>query len=62
MKFVGPKTVHGVHWLAEKSKKSQTLRLLFIKQYMNSSRKSHKRVQKKKTPDAGTGFFSLIQT
>ena len=38
--------MHGVHWLAEKSEKS--LRLLFIKQYMNSSRKSHKRVQKKK--------------
>ena len=52
--------MHGVHWLAEKSEKS--LRLLFIKQYMNSNSKSHKRVQKKKKPDAGIGFFSLIQT
>ena len=56
---MGPIFNKNVHWLAEKSEKS--LRLLFIKQYMNSNRKSHKRVQKKK-PDAGTGFFSLIQT
>ena len=58
--------MHGVHWLAEKSEKS--LRLLFIKQYMNSNSKSYKRVQKKKKkkkkkkPYASTRFFSLIQT
>ena len=48
MKFVGPWTVHDVHWLAEKSLKSQNLRLLFIKQYINSNRKPKKRVKKKK--------------
>ena len=31
-----------------KNEKNQTLRLLFIEQCMNSSRKSHKRVPKKK--------------
>ena len=41
--------LHDVHWLAEKSKKSQTLQLLFMHTLcMNNSRKSHKRVKKKK--------------
>ena len=48
MKFVSSWTVHDVHWLIEKSLKSQTWRLLFIEQYINSSHKSQKREKKRK--------------
>ena len=51
MKFVGPWTVHDVLWLAETNWKSQNLRLLFIKQYINSNhstQKAQKCMEKKK--------------
>ena len=43
MKFVDSWMVHCVHWLAEKDKKSQTLRLLFMHSLTNAWKKKKKK-------------------
>ena len=48
VKFVGPWTVHDVHWLVQKSLKSSNLWLLFIKPCINSNHNMKKRGENKK--------------
>ena len=55
--------MHDVHWLAEKSEKSQTLQVLFMHSAWTiaASLTNVCKKKKKKTPDAHAGFFNPIQ-